>query len=254
MTIRDFMQKHSRLAVSIGAGSAILFGIGAAWLTHRHAAPRVADKAEIEAVVRDYILAHPEIIPQAIDKLRDKQSRDAYAQNKAALETPFASAWAGAEKGDVTLVMFTDYACGYCRSSLPDIDRLIADDPRLRVVWREIPILGPGSEIAAKASLAAAQQGEFRTFHQRMFAAGQPNGDKVSAVLRSMPLDLRRIQRDLDSPEVMAELRRNMELAGRIDPALATPTFVINGEMLKGAVGYDALKQAIREARERAKA
>lgn len=256
MGIRDFMQRHSRLAVTIGAGSAILFGLGAAWLTHRHAAPssQVASRAEMEAVVRDYILAHPEIIPQAIDKLREKQSQDAYAQNKAALETPFASAWAGAEKGDVTLVMFTDYACGYCRSSLPDIDRLIADDPRLKVVWREIPILGPGSEIAAKASLAAAQQGKFQSFHKLMFAAGQPNGDKVSAVLRSMPVDLRRIQRDVYGPEVMAEIRRNMELAGRIDPNLATPTFVVNGQMLKGAVGYDALKQAISDARARAKA
>ncbi|ATE66964.1 DsbA family protein [Rhizorhabdus dicambivorans] len=254
MNIREFMQRRSRLAVSIGAGSAILFGIGAAWLTHRHAAPQAGNKAEIEAVVRDYILAHPEIIPQAIDRLRDRQSRDAYAQNKAALETPFASAWAGAEKGDVTLVMFTDYACGYCRTSLPDIDRLIAGDKKLRVVWREMPILGPGSEIAAKAGLAAARQGEFQTFHQRMFATGQPNGDKVSAVLRSMPLDLARIQRDLEGPEVMAELRRNMELAGRIDPNFATPTFVVNGQMLKGAVGYDALKQAVADARERAKA
>jgi len=254
MNIRDFMQRHSRLAISIGAGSAILFGVGAAWLTHHHAGPRGTEKAEIEAVVRDYILAHPEIIPQAIDRLRDQQSRNAYAQNKAALETPFASAWAGAEKGDVTLVMFTDYACGYCRASLSDIDRLLADDPRLKVVWREIPILGPGSEIAAKAGLAAAQQGAFRTFHERMFASGLPNGEKVSAVLRSMSLDLRRIQRDVDGPDVMAEIRRNMELAGRIDPALATPTFVVNGQMLKGAVGYEALKQAIADARTRARA
>lgn len=252
MTIREFMQRHSRLAVSIGAGSAILFGVAAAWLTHRHAAPRVANKAEIEMVVRDYILAHPEIIPQAIDRLRDQQSRSAYAENKTALETPFASAWAGAAKGDVTLVMFTDYACGYCRGSLPDIDRLIAEDSRLKVVWREIPILGPGSEIAAKASLAAAQQGQFRTFHERMFASGQPNGDKVSAVLRSMPIDLRRVQKDIYGPEVMAEIQHNMELAGRIDPNLATPTFVVNGQMLKGAVGYDALKQAITDARKRA--
>lgn len=252
MNIRDLMERHSRLAVTIGAGSAILFGIGAAWLTHRSTPQQVANKAEIERVVRDYILDHPEIIPQAMDRLRDQQSRDAYAQNKSALETPFASAWAGAEKGDVTLVMFTDYACGYCRGSLADIDRLLAGDPKLKVVWREIPILGPGSEIAAKASLAAAQQGAFRTFHERMFASGQPNGEKVSAVLRSMPLDLRRIQRDVDGPEVMAEIRRNLELAGRIDPALATPTFVVNGQMLKGAVGYDALKQAVVEARKRA--
>lgn len=251
MSIRDYMLRHRRLAATIGASSAIIVGATAAWFTHPRAATAPAQKAEIEAVVRDYILAHPEIIPQAIDKLRERQSQDAYAANKAALETPFASAWAGAEKGDVTLVMFTDYACGYCRTSLPDIDRLIADDPRLKVVWREIPILGPGSEIAAKASLAAAQQGAFRTFHERMFAAGRPDGTKVSSVLRSMPLDLARVQRDVDGAAVLAEIRKNLELAGRIDESLATPTFVVGGQMLKGAVGYDALKQAITDARTR---
>jgi protein-disulfide isomerase len=255
MSIRQFMERHRQLAVTIGAGSAIAIGIGALmWPQHRPVAGGgTANKAQIEAVVRDYILAHPEIIPQAIDKLREKQSQDAYAENKAALETPFASAWAGAEKGDVTLVMFTDYACGYCRTSLPDINKLIADDPKLKVVWREIPILGPGSEVAAKASLAAARQGAFKTFHERMFAAGVPNGDKVSAVLRSMGLDLRKLQQDLDGPEVSGELHRNLELAGKIDQSLATPTFVVNGQMLKGAVGYDALKQAIADARTRTK-
>ncbi|KQX17748.1 DsbA family protein [Sphingomonas sp. Root720] len=252
MMIRDFMIRHRRIAATVGAGSAILIGIGAAMLAQRMRAPeRPADKARIEMVVRDYILAHPEIIPQAIDKLRERQSKDAYAANKAALETPYESAWAGDRNGDVTLVMFTDYACGYCRSSLPDIDRLIADDPKLKVVWREIPILGPGSEIAAKAGLAAARQGAFRTFHERMFAAGRPDGAKVSMVLRSMKLDLAKVQRDIEGPEVTAELHRNMELAGRIDDALATPTFVVNGQMLKGAVGYDALKQAIADARKR---
>ncbi|ABQ70195.1 DSBA oxidoreductase [Rhizorhabdus wittichii RW1] len=253
MMIRDFMTRHRRIAATIGAGSAVLIGVGAAMLAHSRRAPEPpADKARIEMVVRDYILAHPEIIPQAIEKLREKQGKDAYAANKAALETPYESAWAGDRDGDVTLVMFTDYACGYCRSSLPDIDRLLADDPKLKVVWREIPILGPGSEIAAKASLAAARQGAFRTFHERMFAAGRPDGAKVSEVLRSMKLDLAKVQRDVDSPEVMAELRKNLELAGRIDESLATPTFLVNGRMLKGAVGYDALREAIAEARKRA--
>ena len=251
MTIREFMLQHRRLAATLGAGSAILVGAAAAWLTHHGAPARPASKAEIEVVVRDYILAHPEIIPQAMDKLRDRQSQSAYAVHKQALETPYASAWAGAEKGDVTLVMFTDYGCGYCRTSLPDIDRLIADDPRLKVVWREVPILGPGSEIAAKASLAAADQGAYREFHERMFATGQPNGDKVSSVLRGMKLDLRRAQRDIYGPQVMAELKKNLELVARIDDAPATPTFVVNGQMLKGAVGYDALKQAITDARKR---
>jgi len=251
MTIKDYMLRHTRLAATIGAGAALLIGGGAAWYNHQRSAPPAADKAQIEAVVRDYLLTHPEIIPQAIDKLRERQSESAYATNKAALEKPFASAWAGAEHGDVTLVMFSDYACGYCRASLPDIDRLVAEDPKLKVVWREIPILGPGSEIAAKAALAAARQGAFRTFHERMFAAGRPDGTKASAVLRSMKLDLAKVQRDIDSPEVLTELRNNLELAGRIDESLATPTFVIGGQMLKGAVGYDALKQAVAEARQR---
>ncbi len=250
MSIREFMSRHQRLAATIGAGSALLIGAAAIWLS---GGSRVhsGDKAAMEMVVRDYILAHPEIIPEAMEKLRQKQGKSAYATNKAALETPFASAWAGAANGDVTLVMFTDYACGYCRTSVPDIDRLLASDPKLKVVWREIPILGPGSEVAAKASLAAAQQGAFREFHTRMFAAGQPDGDKAIEVLQAMKLDLGRAQRDIQSPAVMTELRKNVELAGRIDESIATPTFVVNGEMMKGAVGYDALKQAIDEARKR---
>jgi len=231
-----------------GAGLAALMGAGAGWIVHpRTAAP--AGKAEIERVVRDYILAHPEILPEAMERLRDRHSQDVYAGNRAALETPFASAWAGAEHGDVTLVMFTDYACGYCRSSLPDIDRLLAADPKLKVVWREIPILGPGSEIAAKASLAVAQRGAYRDFHKRMFAAGRPDPASVASVIEAMKLDPARIARDAENPAVAAELNRNLELATRIDPSIATPTFVIGGRVLKGAVGYDALRQAIGEAR-----
>jgi len=250
MTIKDHMLRNRRMAATIGAGAALLLGGGAAWLAHQRSdAP--AGKAEIEMVVRDYILAHPEIIPQAMERLRARQGQDAYASNKAALETPFASAWAGDQNGDVTLVMFTDYACGYCRSSLPDVDRLLASDPHLKVVWREIPILGPGSEIAARASLAAAQQGAFRAFHQRMFAAGRPDPAKVTAVLSSLKLDAGRLRRDAASAAVETELRKNLELAGKVDESLATPTFVINGQVLKGAVGYDALKQAIDHARRR---
>jgi len=243
------MQNNSRIAVSIVTGAVIAVGAASLWYAQSGASPRISRKADVEAIVRDYILEHPEIIPQAIERYREKQSEGAYAANKAALETPFASAWAGNPKGDVTLVMFSDYACGYCRTSVPDVDRLIANDPKLKVVWREIPILGPGSEIAAKASLAAAQQGAFREFHEKMFAAGRPDGDKVSAVLRSMKLDLAKVQKDVESDAVTAELRNNLTLAGRIDDSLATPTFVVNGQMLKGAVGYDALKKAIADAR-----
>ncbi len=212
------------------------------------------DRAQIEAVVRDYILAHPEIIPEAINRLREKQSSDVYATNKSKLETPFASAWAGAEKGDVTLVMFSDYACGYCRTSVPDINRLLAEDPKLKVVWREIPILGPGSEIAARAGLAAARQGKFLPFHTRMFAAGRPVAGKVAAVARTLGVNMAQFQQDAASAAVTAEMQANLTLANSLDEGIATPTFVIGGQLLKGAVGYDALKAAVGEARKKAKA
>jgi len=247
------MQNNNRLAVSIVTAAVVVVGAGSLWYAQSGASPRISRKADVEAIVRDYILEHPEIIPEAIERYREKQSQGAYAASKEALEKPFASAWAGDPKGDVTLVMFTDYACGYCRTSVPDVDRLLADDPKLKVVWREIPILGPGSEIAAKASLAAARQGAFREFHEKMFAAGRPDGDKVSAVLRSMKLNLAQVQKDVEGEEVATEIRGNLALAARIDDSLATPTFVINGQMLKGAVGYDALKQAIADARAKAK-
>ena len=242
--------KHRWLIVGVAA-SAALVGVALATKMGDDPAASMAgkDRAQVEAVVRDYILAHPEIIPEAINRMREKQSSQVYEANKVALETPFASAWAGAEKGDVTLVMFSDYACGYCRASLPAIDQLLSEDPKLKVVWREIPILGSGSEVAAKASLAAAEQGAFLDFHRRMFAAGRPEAGKVSSVLKSMKLDLARVQRDVNSPAVMHELQSNMDLVSRMDEGVATPTFFIGGKMLKGAVGYDALKQAIADAR-----
>ena len=95
----------------------------------------------------------PEIIPEAMTKLRERQGRDSYAANKAALETPFASAWAGAEHGDVTLVMFTDYACGYCRASLPAIAALLEKDANVRMVYREYPILSDVTVTAARWAL-----------------------------------------------------------------------------------------------------
>jgi len=247
--------KHRWLIAGAAASVAV---VGVALATKIGSDPADAlptkDRAQIEAVVRDYILAHPEIIPEAVNRMREKQSDQAYAANRSALETPFASAWAGAEKGDVTLVMFSDYACGYCRASLPAVQQLLAEDKNLKVVWREIPILGAGSEVAAKASLAAAEQGAFLDFHNRMFAAGRPEAAKVSAVLRSMKLDLGRVQRDVNSPVVLQELQNNMDLVSKLDESVATPTFFVGGKMLKGAVGYDALKQAIADARAKAKA
>ena len=201
------------------------------------------DKAATEAIVHDYVLNHGELLQQAMDRLQQRQAAASVGQHRAALERPFHSAWAGAADGDVVLVEFFDYACGYCRAANPDVERLLREDPRLKVVWRELPVLGPDSQAAALVSLGAARQGRFRAFHDRMFALGRPSEGVVAQAVAEAG-----VERQSETPESRAELARNLELARAVG-ATGTPTFVVGDRVLQGAVGYDALKRAIAAAR-----
>ena len=125
------------------------------------------DRAAIEKIVHDYILSHPEILPQAMDNLRAREVAKVVKENRSAIETPFAGAWEGAADADVTVVQFFDYNCTYCRAALPDVEKLLSTDKRVRVVYREFPVLGPDSENAARVSLAAAKAGKYAAFHRR---------------------------------------------------------------------------------------
>ncbi len=193
--------------------------------------------------IRSYLLEHPEILPEAMERLRTRESAALIDRNRAALETPFHSAWAGAADSDVVLVEFFDYACSFCRASNADVARLLREDPRLKVVWREYPVLGPDSEQAAIASLAAARAGRFREFHDGLFATARPTPTAVEAARAGVGLP--------PSPateEFRQEIRRNEALARSIG-ASGTPVFVIGDEVILGAVGYDALRRAIANAR-----
>lgn len=203
------------------------------------------DRQRVESIVRDYILSNPEILPEAMTALQARQSAKVVEANRAAIETPFGSAWAGAEQGDVVLVEFFDYACGFCRKSNADIDRLLAEDKKLKVVWRELPVLGPDSQAAANVSLAAAQQGRFRPFYDALFEQGRPVPAAVSQVQAQVG-----VQPMPNAPAIEAELDKNFQIARAIG-ATGTPTFVVGDKVLQGAVGYDALKQAIADARAR---
>lgn len=206
------------------------------------------DRAAIEAIVRDYILQHPEIIPEAMEKLQNKQTSQLLAANRKALETPFASGWAGARDGDVVLVEFFDYSCGYCRQAVADVDRLIKEDPKLKVVFRELPILGDASDAAAKASLSAARQGAFYPFHLKLYAAGRPTPETIARVAKEAGLDPALVTADNKAADVQAEIANNIQLARALQ-LTGTPAFVIGDKLLPGAVGYEAMKKAIAEAR-----
>jgi protein-disulfide isomerase len=193
--------------------------------------------------VRDYLLANPEVLPEAMDRLRDRQAAQVVSANRSSIETPFAGAWAGAADGDVVLVEFFDYACGYCRKSNSDIDRLLSEDPKLKVVWREWPVLGPDSEAAARASLAAAQAGRFKPFYDTLFAAGRPTPEALAKARAAVGLS-----GDVPAAAADRELERNFQLARSLE-ASGTPTFVVGDQILQGAVGYETLRDAIKEAR-----
>jgi protein-disulfide isomerase len=195
-------------------------------------------------IVRQGLLADPKILPDAVDALRDAQYAPVLDANRAALETPFGSSWKGAAKPDVTLVEFFDYACPYCKASNPSVDRLLQEDKGLRVVYRELPILGPDSVTAARLSLEASKLGRFAKFHDTLWAAGRPATDTIGSAAQAAGI----APQPQQDPLIESELKRNFQLAGQLG-ATGTPLFVIGNRVMNGAVGYDALKQAIEVAR-----
>ena len=199
-------------------------------------------------IVREGLIADPQILIDASDALREKQFAPVLAANRAALETPFGSSWKGATKADVVLVEFFDYACPYCKASNPHIDQLIKEDPGLRVVYREMPILGQNSINAARLSLAASKAGRFGQFHDALYAAGRPSPETNAAAASAANISSTPVEND---PAIEAELRRNFQLASQLG-ATGTPVFVVGDRVLNGAVGYDALKAAIEEAHKKA--
>jgi protein-disulfide isomerase len=197
-------------------------------------------------IVRAGMLADPAILNDTVDALRDAQYAPVLEANRAALEAPFASSWKGAAKPEVTLVEFFDYACPYCKASNADVARLVAEDKGLRVVYRELPILGPESVTAARLSLAASQAGRFNQFHDALYDAGRPAPD-TNARAASTAGIARELKPD---PKGEAELRRNFDMASKLG-ATGTPLFVVGDRVLNGAVGYEQLKAAVAKARKR---
>jgi protein-disulfide isomerase len=231
------------LAGAIGlvvGGSAV-----ALWANNRGAG---AGREEIGRVVHEYLLENPEVIPEAMERLKEREVAQAVDANRAAFETPFAGAWAGAKDADVVLVEFFDYSCGYCRRSNADVDRLLAEDKKLKVVWRDWPVLGPDSEKAAQVSLAAAKAGRFQPYFTRLYALGRPSDRTIEQAAREAGVTPDMVQRVASSGEARAELGKNYQLAQAIQGS-GTPIFVVGDKVLHGAVGYDRLKQAIADAR-----
>jgi protein-disulfide isomerase len=197
-----------------------------------------------QRIVRAGMMADPQILVDAGQALRDRQYGPVLAQYRPQIETPFASSWKGASKPDVTLVEFFDYACPYCKASNPAVEQLLQEDPKLRVVYRELPILGPESVTAARLSLAASKSGRFAQFHDALWAAGRPSQETIATASTAAGIS----PQAPDSADIEAELKKNFQLAGALG-ATGTPLFVIGDRVINSAVTYEELKKAVADAR-----
>ena len=215
---------------------------------------------EIRKIMKDYLLAHPEILQDVMAELEKRQqsaeaekARSAVKNHSQALFYSPRQVVVGNAEGDVTLVEFFDYNCGYCKRALADLMGLMKDDPKLRVVLKEFPVLGPGSVEAAQVAVAVRMQDKsgkkYLDFHQKLLGGrGQADKARALAVAKEIGLDVARIERDLDGAEVKTTLAESFKIAEALG-LNGTPSYVIGNNVVVGAVGLDALKDKINTAR-----
>jgi protein-disulfide isomerase len=204
----------------------------------------LASRATMGDFVRDYVVEHPEMLPEAMDNLKLREDAAQLAGVREDVTKPWPGAVLGNPNGSKVMVEFADYACGYCRESVEAVDQLIEENPDLKVVVRELPILSQGSLDAAKMALAAAEQGKYPAFHRAMYEIGKPDAQSIEAAARAAGLDLDRARQTIAQPRIEEEIGRNMAMAQRLG-FQCTPSWVIGDQLLSGAVGKDKLGEAI---------
>ena len=212
---------------------------------------------EIGAIVRDYLLKHPEVlleVSKELDKRQqeaeDQQRNGAVAENADALFRSPSDFVAGNPKGDVTMVEFFDYNCPWCKKSMPEVLRLIDEDKNLRLVMKEFPIFGEDSEYAARAALAARKQDKYWPFHLAMLGhEGKLSKADVDEIAAAQGLDMVKLKTDMDSPEIVAVIARNQQLANTM-AITGTPAFIIDRKVIPGYLPKDGLAAAIKEIRD----
>jgi protein-disulfide isomerase len=210
----------------------------------------------IEAIIHDYLMRNPDVL---VDALREAEAKaNSEADVKAAqvlrdrrhevFDDP-ATPVGGNPQGDVTVVEFFDYRCPYCKQVHPVIQKLLDQDRKLRFVYKEFPVLGEQSDMAARAALAARLQGKYEPLHNAMMAAkGQITEEVVYRLAGSVGLDVDRLKRDMTDPEIDRALSANRSLAKALD-LRGTPGFVIGDHVIPGAIDLDALKTMVADAR-----
>lgn len=218
--------------------------------------PSVPTQPALDQAIEQYIRSHPEVIEQAIQSLEVKRQRgeklrirQAIATHQEELLRDPASPVSGNVNGDVTVIEFFDYRCGYCKRVASAVTQLQKDEPGVRVVYKDFPILGEVSVFGARAALAAKEQGKHQAFHEAMLASeSELTQEEVLAIARRIGLDVKKLEADLQAPEWQAAIDRNHALAKLLGIS-GTPGFVVGSEVYPGALELPGLKALVKQAR-----
>jgi protein-disulfide isomerase len=217
-------------------------------------------RSEIEGIVKAYLIAHPEVIQEVMTEIEKRQAeaeaekhKEGVKQYSKVLFYSPRQVTLGNPDGDVTMVEFFDYNCGFCRRALVDMLDLMKADPKLRVVLKEFPVLGPGSVEAAQVAVAVRMQDKdgrkYLEFHQKMLSSrGQADRARALAVAKEVGLDMGRIEKDMASDEAKETIDENLKMAEALG-LNGTPSYVIGTDVVVGAVGLTALKEKVAAAR-----
>jgi protein-disulfide isomerase len=218
-------------------------------------------RGEIERIVREYLLAHPELLQEVLTELEKQQAAADAEKHRAAVkehsDAVFSSARQvnlGNPQGDVTVVEFFDYNCAYCKRAMADMLDLLKADGKLKFVLKEFPVLGEGSVQAAQVAAAVRMQDasggkKYLEFHQKLLGGrGPADKTRALAVAKEVGFDLGRIEKDMASEEAKATIEENLKLADSLG-LNGTPSYVVGGDVVVGAVGLQALKEKINSAR-----
>jgi protein-disulfide isomerase len=217
-------------------------------------------RGEIETIVKNYLVNHPEVLEEAMAELSKRQAAAETQKHEASIvensDTIFNSPHGvtlGNKDGDVTFVEFFDYNCGYCKRAMADMLDLMKTDPKLKVVLKEFPVLSEGSVEAARVAVAVRMQDpdgkKYLDFHQKLLGGRGP-ADKARALAaaKDAGLDVARIEKDMASPEVRTTIEENFKLAEAMGMN-GTPSYVIGKQVVVGAIGLEGLKEKIGVAR-----
>lgn len=219
-----------------------------------------AQRSSIETIVHDYLLAHPEVLQEAMAELERRQSAAEAEKHKAAVKEHAQTLYSsprqvtlGNPNGDVTFVEFFDYNCGYCKRAMDDMLALLKNDSQLKVVLKEFPVLGPGSLEAAQVAVAVRMQDKtgkkYLEFHTKLLGGrGQADKARALAVAKDIGLDMGRLERDMASSEVKATLQEDFKLAAALG-LNGTPSYVIGSDVVVGAIGLAGLQLKVNTAR-----